>query len=185
MKKSNISRWIVIILSFQLIAPVIQSQIIEAEAKIGYAIVDLKSWSRGIDPNNWSNFSGSGTAQVLFPVTKSLSIGVSAGFHHLFWYSYRWKDIYDNYHYVEEVANATPLLAIFRFNFGRNFVDFGAGPYFFKGYSDFSSLASIGHSFRLTDKLSLPVKLNCNIIFDSDSNVVPITIGTGLSYSFK
>jgi hypothetical protein len=180
MEISRMFRWIVLVLSFQVIAPIAHSQLIEVDGGIGYSAVNITSWS-SVEPNDWNNLSGFATAQGFYRINKTISVGISAGFHHLFWYEY--KDYYD-YWYSKEV-NAARITALTRFHFGRNFVDVGAGPFIFNDFVDFAVVASYGYAFKLTDKLSLPIKVNCSVIFDSDASVVPFTISTGLSYRIK
>ncbi len=190
MGKSNIYRWIVLILSFQAIAPATHSQVIEVDAAIGYGATDLKARLLGSEPYDWSNLSGYATAQAFYPINKTLSIGISAGYHHLYWYEMKHVSLYGYVSYSEYSANATRLLALVRYNFGNNFIDLGAGPFIFGDYTDLGTVVSIGHAFKLTDKLAIPIKANCNAIFERNDinanvNIVSLTISAGISYRIK
>jgi hypothetical protein len=181
MKKSCLLRLIVFFLSFQVIVNISNSQVIEIDGGVGYSALDMEAWAV-VERNDWSNFSGYATAHVLYPLNDILSVGISGGFHHLFWYDFEEY----TYHYLKDRnVNAVRLTAFARFNLGQNFIDLGAGPYIFNSFTDFTAIVSIGHSFQLTDKLAIPVKISAAAVFDSDAKVFPITIGAGISYSFR
>ncbi|MGD0583037.1 MAG: hypothetical protein ABR974_08855 [Bacteroidales bacterium] len=185
MKKSQMFRWMVFILSIQLISPVTYSQVIEVTGGIGYTAVNIDQWygteKYGATLLDWSHFSGYVTAQGFYALNKTLSIGIGAGYQYLFWYDIK---TYSGSYYEYEV-DAFRLTALARLNFKNNFIDFGFGTFLFEDSNDFASVVSFGHSFRLTDKLALPVKVNCNAIFDKSSIVAPVTLGIGLSYKIK
>ncbi|MFZ5972780.1 MAG: hypothetical protein ACOYXA_14425 [Bacteroidota bacterium] len=168
-------------------------QTIEVDGGMGYAAVNLESWS-GISETgstfrlyDWSNFTGYASLQVLFPVSKSIQAGVSAGYQHLFWYE--WKYFYDTYngyfYYQEADVNASRFLGIVRLNAAKLQFDLGLGTFVFDDFADFTTLAALIYPIKLTDQLSIPVKVATNIIFDSDATIVPLTLGAGLSYRVK
>ncbi|MCJ7448384.1 MAG: hypothetical protein MUO72_11900 [Bacteroidales bacterium] len=184
MEKSLIFRLGVLILFLHVIAPVIHSQVIEVTGGVGYTHINLDSWTKGGELYDWLELNGCATAQGFYPINKIISVGISGGFHHLF--SYSTKSPYGNYIGYNYEANAGSIAALARFNFGRNFIDLGVGPFFISGgYTDWAAVVSLGHAFRLTEKLSLPLKFNGSVIFDSDANIIPLTFTTGLSYRIK
>jgi hypothetical protein len=169
------------------------SQILELDLGNGYSITSVESWS-GITENgttyrlhDWSYYTGYASLQVLFPATKSSHFGISAGYQHLFWYEYEY--IYDRdygySYFFDRGVSAWRLMGFTRFNSGASFIDIGLGAYIFDDFTDFASLVSFGHLVRITEEIALPVKLNCNLIADSDAIVVPITLSIGLSYNVK
>jgi hypothetical protein len=173
------------------------SQVIEVDAAFGFGgTTDIESWTKITENGatfrltDWSFFSGYTSVNGFFPVTKTISLGGSIGYQHLFWYEYDYYDIdgikRNTYH---EDVNATRFIALARFNLqGDNFFDLGVGAFVVKDGSDNYSaptvLGNFGHFFKLTDAISIPLKFSAGVIFESNP-IFPITIGTGVSYKLK
>jgi hypothetical protein len=162
-----------------LFASPVLSQTIEIDGGVGYTAVDMEAWA-GVEPYDWNNMASYVNAQVLFPISATVSLGAGAGYQYLFWYDFRYLSSYITYE-----AEATRITGIARFHFNRNFIDLTFGTYLFEDYSNFAGGVNLGRAFRLSEKLSLPVKISTTVIVDSDAMILPITVGTGLSYKFR
>jgi hypothetical protein len=187
--KRNTSRWAVIIFigsSILFIQPAAttNAQTLEFDGGIGYAAVDITAWE-GAEPYDWEQMTSYYGLNILFPINDVISLGGGVRHQYLFWYDTRYFYSGSPYSTITHEVTATRIAANVRFNFNRLFIDVALGPYFFDGFNDFSGTGSFGYNIKLSEKLSLPVRLSAGLILDTDASIIPITTGIGLSYRFK
>lgn len=161
-----------------------EAQTLEFDGGIGYAAVDMTAWA-GTEPYDWGQMTSYYGVNLLFPLNDVISLGGGVRHQYLFWYDIQYFFSGSTYSILTREVSATRVAANVRFNFNRLFVDVALGPYFFEDFNDFSATGSFGYNIRLSDKLSLPIRLSAGLILDSDASILPVTTGAGLSYRFK
>ena len=176
--KSYKLKLMILVLSFHFITPVTDAQLIEVDGGIGYSIVNLDNYTYWDDgtPYSWSKISGYLTAQGFYNVNKTLSLGASIGFQHLFKYTMKvYYGLYDTEDYFNYTVNIVRLTALARVNSGDNFIDLGIGIGRIEEVTELVTGVGFGHTFKLPDKLfgsesnlsdriAIPVKVNFNLI---------------------
>ena len=153
---------------------------VELYGGVGYSGVDLEAWSQS-DPNDWGQFMGEVYATAYPLHFGNISLGAEVGYQHFFWYTtpvpgYSWSYEYN--------VDAIRLLLLMRANLYENlFIEFGPGAFLFGEWTDYGLMASVGYRVDITEKIAIPVKLRTEIILDKDSNLYPVGLSFGVSYT--
>ncbi|MEM9998113.1 MAG: hypothetical protein AAF809_10475 [Bacteroidota bacterium] len=173
----------VALLSLVLIMPfAARAQVtIEVHGGVGYTAVDVDGWSQGTAVN-WDQFAVPVYAQLFALQVGAAQLGLEVGYDYFFYYEVRIPDPFFTVIRGRDVE-ATRVHAVARLPVGgRAFVEAGAGPYFFDGFTNLGATLAVGLPIGLTPRLALPIKLRTGLVLDEDASLVPLSLSVGLSY---
>ena len=81
-------------------------------------------------------------------------------------------------------SRKTTVARIVHFVANHLFFEFGPGAFMFGDWTDYGIMAAFGYRIDVTENLAIPIKLRTEIIFDKDTNLYPVGLSFGVSYSF-
>jgi len=162
-----------------VVAPVAPRVQFEFNGGIGVTVVNMSTWA-GATVNNSSAVNYGGAGRVLFPLGKSMRLGLEAGYDYHFWWN-----VYvgpPSYTYQYSVT-ATHVAAMVRMPIAvRTTLDLGAGLHMFNNAGTKpGALAALTYHIPLTQTLDLPVGVRADAIF-TDPTIIPVVATVGLRF---
>jgi hypothetical protein len=118
-----------------------------------------------------------GALRLLFPALGPVRFGLEGGYRHFWWYSVP----YSNYTISHDVeAKHFALLT----RFGNRFVslDLAATVDFFGDFTDTGAETALHFHIPLGSVVELMLGPRVGVVFDTDTNLIPIAFNTGLGF---
>jgi hypothetical protein len=151
----------------------------EITGGVGVTVVNMGTWA-GETVNNSSAVNYGGAGRVLFPLGKSMMLGVEAGYSYHFWWnyyvgppSYTWQYDVTAWHVAAMVR--LPIAV-------RTTLDLGGGLHIFNRAGTYPGvLAALTYHIPLTQTLDLPVGVRADAILTSPT-IIPVVATVGLGF---
>lgn len=153
---------------------------VEVHGEVGRTVVDAQKWlGTGVFESNPLNLEGD--VQVVVGRRGPRGIQVAGEFGYQRILAYKWIS---GGEVVEGDISAFRAVGLVRFwlQDGSWYGEGGAGFYLFDNLDDPTFVMGAGKHFDIGDRISIPVRVRLNILFDARTMVVPIALSTGLSY---
>ena len=151
----------------------------EINGDVGVTVVNMGTWA-GATVNNSSAVNYGGAGRVLFPVGKSMRLGLEAGYDYHFWWNVYVGPPSYTYEYT---VTATHVAAMLRWTIAvRTTLDLGGGLHMFNNAGTKPGvLAALTYHIPLTAKMDLPVGIRADAIF-TNPTIIPVVATVGLGF---
>lgn len=152
---------------------------IEVTGGAGYTAMDVEAWHEG-PVNDWNQFMSGFSVRVLPLEVAGLTLGLEGGYRYLTWYSYRFLS-----NTLEVDVAAYPVMGLVRVPLSDFFAsEFSGGVFIFDGGSDPALGAALIGRIPVAASWHVPVRLHTEVVFDAETNLVPLGVQLGIAYDF-
>lgn len=145
----------------------------------GFTAMEVEAWHQS-PVNDWEQFMSGFAVRILPLEVAGLGVGLEGGYRYLAWYNYLFTGST-----IEVDVEAYPIMGLVRVPLGAYFAsELRGGAYVFDGFTDPAVGAALLGRIPITKAWHVPVRLHADIVFDSDTNLVPIGAELGIGYDF-
>ena len=149
---------------------------VEFDAGAGYSFVNAQAWLAGGTLLTEHRLASGGDGRVIFFTSGPFRLGFEVGYH----YYWSYEAIFGTNAVIRDV-DADHMSLVARVTTGRLSLDLGGGAQFFDGFTDPGLQGAIRYAIPVNERLSIPLGVRADLIFDSNAKLLPVMVTGGFS----